>query len=97
MEVKSSQVKSSQVKYNVGISYSSVSGYLRDSGATRPRGDHPDPNVFLPPALRGLWRGIIYYDISDFRPPLLDYAQERWEPHLISLTTFYDNKKWFFN
>ena len=29
------------------------------SGATRPRGDHPDPNFFLPPPLRGLWRGLL--------------------------------------
>ena len=26
------------------------------SGATRPRGDHPNPYLFLPRALRGLWR-----------------------------------------
>ena len=40
------QVKSSQVKSS--------------SGATRPRGDHPDPNFFLPPSIliRGLWRGL---------------------------------------
>ena len=25
------------------------------SGATRPRGDHPDPNLLLPSSLRGLW------------------------------------------
>ena len=28
-------------------------------GATRPRGDHPDPNFFLPSSLRGLWRGLV--------------------------------------
>ena len=30
------------------------------SGATRPRGGHPDPNLLLPSSsLRGLWRGLV--------------------------------------
>ena len=34
-------------------------GQVKSSrGATRPRSEHPDPNVFLPPPLRGLWRGL---------------------------------------
>ena len=27
-------------------------------GATHSRSEHPDPNLFLPPPLRGLWRGL---------------------------------------
>ena len=29
------------------------------SGATRPRGDHPGPNLLLPLSLRRLWRGLV--------------------------------------
>ena len=28
------------------------------SGATHSRSEHPNPNLFLPPPLRGLWRGL---------------------------------------
>ena len=29
------------------------------SEATRPRGEHPDPNFVLPSSLRRLWRGLV--------------------------------------
>ena len=29
------------------------------SGATRPRGELPDPNLLLPSSLRGFWRGLV--------------------------------------
>ena len=32
------------------------SSQVPGSGATRPRGDHPDPYLSLPPAVSGLWR-----------------------------------------
>ena len=34
-------------------------GQVKSSrGATHSRSEHPDPNFFLPPPLRGLWRGL---------------------------------------
>ena len=39
------RAESSQIKYR--------------SGATRPRGDHPDPELLLPSSFRGLSRGLV--------------------------------------
>ena len=46
----------------------SICGQVKSrSGATRPRGDHPDPDLsLLPSSLRGLWRGLVEVGRSSY-------------------------------
>ena len=47
-------------EYGLGVGGKSKCSQVvkSSSGATHSRSEHPDPYLFLPPSLRGLWRGL---------------------------------------